>query len=118
MIVRIAKCFTFDAAHWLPHVPVGHKCNRMHGHTYRAEVVCEGEPDARGMVVDFSEIAAAWGAIQEALDHRTLNDVPGLENPTTELLTPWILARMIAAGLPVVSVRVHESSTTWCEATR
>ena len=115
MKVRIAKTFDFDAAHRLPFVADGHKCKRMHGHTYRVEVMVEGEPDDRGMVVDYAEIAAAWEPIHDAIDHRTLNEIPGLENPTTELLAPWILKRMASAVPRVVSVRVFESSTTWCE---
>lgn len=116
MKLRIAKTFDFDAAHWLPNVPEEHKCRRLHGHTYRVEVVCEGEPDERGFVCDYAEIAAAWAPMHEVLDHRELNLVPGLENPTTEVLAPWILERF-ARSLPCVAlVRVYESSTTWCEA--
>lgn len=115
-MVRIAKMFDFDAAHFLPQVREGHKCARMHGHTYSVEVVAEGEPDERGMVVDYEELAAAWGPIHAVLDHRTLNDVPGLENPTTEILAPWILERFSTAIPEVVVVRVYESSSTWCEA--
>jgi 6-pyruvoyltetrahydropterin/6-carboxytetrahydropterin synthase len=114
--VRIAKTFDFDAAHFLPFVPAGHKCGRMHGHTYRVEVVLEGEPDERGMVVDYAEIAAVWQPIFDAIDHRELNAVPGLENPTTEILAPWILERFARSFPQLVSVRVFESSSTWCEA--
>lgn len=120
MAVRISKMFDFDAAHFLPLVPDGHKCKRMHGHTYRVEIICEGEPDARGMVVDYAEIAAAWKPIESLLDHHTLNDVPGLENPTTEILAPWVLAQCLASPhIPrsiVRTVRVYESATTYCEA--
>lgn len=120
-MIRIAKTFDFDAAHHLPHVPDGHKCKRLHGHTYRVEVMCEGEIDARGMVIDYAEIAKAWAPVDRLLDHRYLNEIPGLENPTTEVLAPFILR--ILAGHPVVgpvlsAVRVYESSTTYCEATR
>jgi len=116
MKVRISKTFDFDAAHHLPHVPDDHKCKRMHGHTYRVEVVLAGYPDARGFIVDYAEIAQAWEPIHNALDHRLLNEVPGLENPTTEVLAPWILDRF-KASLPWVRlVRVYESATTWCEA--
>jgi len=116
MRVRIAKTFDFDAAHWLPFVEDAHKCKRMHGHTYRVEVTVEGEPDDRGMVVDYAEITAAWAHVFDVLDHRVLNEIPGLENPTTETLAPWILTRMASAMHQVVSVRVYESSTSWCEA--
>lgn len=115
-MVTISKTFDFDAAHFLPKVVPGHKCARLHGHTYRVEIRCEGELDERGMVCDYAEIEQAWMPLHEALDHRLLNEVPGLENPTTEVLAPWILRRMESSGLPVCAVRVYESSTTWCEA--
>lgn len=115
--VRISKKFDFDAAHWLPNVAPEHKCRRLHGHTYVVEVLCEGPTDARGMVLDYAEIAAAWEPINARLDHRLLNEVPGLENPTTEVLAPWILDAL--GGLPtLVGVRVYESSTTYCEVFR
>ena len=115
MKIRIAKMFDFDAAHFLPLVSDDHKCRRLHGHTYRVEVVCEGEPDERGMVVDYAEIASAWDPVHADIDHRLLNDIPGLQNPTTENLAPWILRRVVIAVPQVVSVRVFESATTWCE---
>jgi 6-pyruvoyltetrahydropterin/6-carboxytetrahydropterin synthase len=120
-MITIAKIFDFDAAHFLPLVPEGHKCRRMHGHTYRAEVrisvADESALDPRGMICDYAEIAAAWAPIHDLLDHRTLNDVPGLENPTTEVLAPWILRRLLRLCMVGdVSVRVYESASTWCEA--
>jgi 6-pyruvoyltetrahydropterin/6-carboxytetrahydropterin synthase len=117
MMVTLGKTFDFDAAHHLPNVPDGHKCKRMHGHTYRVELMVSGKPDERGMVCDYAEIAAAWASLHDLLDHRTLNDVPGLENPTTEILTPFILRHLqrTAPTLPWCRVRVYESATTWCE---
>lgn len=127
MKVRIAKTFDFDAAHFLPGVAPDHKCARLHGHTYRVEVICEGVPDARGMVIDYGEIAEAWKGIDALLDHRLLNEVEGLSNPTTEILAPWIHARLMAArwmqpldGDHIIAhvlkaVRVYESATTYCE---
>lgn len=117
MNIRIAKRFNFDAAHQLPKVPEGHKCRRMHGHTYCVEVVLSGPVGDDGMLVDYQDISDAWAPLFDALDHRTLNQVAGLENPTTEVLAHWILARL-RRSLPMVeAVRVHESSTTWAEAT-
>lgn len=117
MKVTICKAFTFDSAHYLTRVPEGHKCRRMHGHTYRVELICEGEPDDRGMVVDYGELAVLWDPVHALLDHRLLNEIPGLENPTTEVLAPFILALLQRAApiLPLVALRVYESSTTWCE---
>lgn len=116
--MKIAKTFDFDAAHFLPLVPDGHKCKRMHGHTYRVEIACVGARDERGMVCDYAEIAEAWAPLHAVLDHHVLNEIAGLENPTTENLAPFILAelRRLAPKLPIYSVRVYESSTTWCEA--
>lgn len=112
-MITISKTFDFDAAHFLPKVADDHKCRRMHGHTYRVEIQCVGELDERGMVVDYAEIAAAWQPLHDLLDHRTLNEVPGLENPTTEVLVGWLLERLMLPQLRCV--RVYESSTTWCE---
>jgi len=115
-IVTISKKFDFDAAHFLPNLPDGHKCKRLHGHTYLAELILRGEPDERGFVVDYAEIAAAWKPVEALLDHRLLNDIEGLETPSTEVLAPFI-ARMLLDSLPLLhAVRVYESSTTYCEA--
>lgn len=115
MIVTISKTFDFDAAHRLTQVPANHKCHRLHGHTYYVEVVLRGEVDHRGMVRDYAEIAEAWAPIHAMLDHRYLNDIEGLENPTTEVLAPFI-ARALVDELPELErVRVYESKDTWCE---
>jgi 6-pyruvoyltetrahydropterin/6-carboxytetrahydropterin synthase len=118
MMITISKKFDFDAAHRLPNVDPNHKCFRMHGHTYVAEIICAGELDSRGMVCDYEEIAQAWQPVHNAIDHRLLNEVPGLENPTTEVLAPWILERLVYSRINhvLVAVRVYESATTWCEA--
>jgi 6-pyruvoyltetrahydropterin/6-carboxytetrahydropterin synthase len=117
-LVTISKMFDFDAAHYLPSVEDGHKCKRLHGHTYRVEVGCAGVIDKRGMVLDYAEMAAAWKPIEAQLDHYCLNDIAGLENPTTEVLAPWIMARLVDALPQLVFVRVYESATTWCEVRR
>ncbi len=90
MIATLAKRFTFDAAHCLPKLPAGHKCQRLHGHTYEVEIVCRGNADARGFVVDYDEIASVWRHIHDKLDHRYLNEIPGLETPSTEHLVAWM----------------------------
>lgn len=117
-MVTICKSFDFDAAHFLPLVHAEHKCRRMHGHTYRVDLVLRGAVDKRGMVCDYAEIAAAWAPLHDLLDHRVLNDIAGLENPTTEVLAPFVLAQLVrlSPSLPWLSVRVYESSTTWCQA--
>lgn len=118
MVVTISKMFDFDAAHWLPNVEEGHKCRRLHGHTYRVEIGCSGIIDKRGMVLDYAEISAAWKPLERQLDHYCLNEIPGLENPTTEVLAPWILARLVDAIPQLKFVRVYESASTWCEVYR
>ena len=120
MVLRIAKTFDFDAAHHLPMTPDDHKCHRMHGHTYRVEIGLRGRVHANGMILDYADIASAWQPIHDALDHRVLNDIPGLENPTTEVLVEWIVERLSLGFLShnhtaLWSVRVYESSTTWVE---
>lgn len=117
-IVTISKTFDFDAAHSLPKLPKRHKCRRLHGHTYRVEILLRGEPDKRGFVADYAEIAAAWAPVHEMLDHRHLNEIEGLETPSTEVLAPFI-AHAIIDALPLLhAVRVYESNSTWCEVLR
>ena len=90
-LMTIFKEFTFDSAHYLPHVPESHKCRRMHGHTYRLRLYITGALDPRlGWVMDFADIKAAWKTIEAQLDHRCLNEVEGLANPTAEHIAAWI----------------------------
>ena len=115
LITEISREFTFEAAHRLPHVPPGHKCSRVHGHSYRVEVTLRGPVDPQfGWVVDFAELTAAWQPLQAQLDHRLLNEVPGLENPTSELLAAWVFERVSIPGVQVSKVRVCETCTSAC----
>ena len=116
MRVELTKEYRFEAAHRLPRVPPDHKCHRMHGHSFVIEVSVAGEVDeAKGWLVDFGEITAVVGPLlQRELDHRTLNDVPGLENPTSELLCSWLWGRL-APHLPGLStITVQETCTARC----
>jgi 6-pyruvoyltetrahydropterin/6-carboxytetrahydropterin synthase len=114
--MEIFKEFTFEAAHRLPNVPPGHKCHRLHGHSFSVRVYVTGPVDERlGWVVDFADLKAAFAPLHAELDHNYLNDVPGLENPTSEVLAVWIWDRLVA-GLPGLSrVRVRETCTSGCE---
>ena len=112
--VEIFKEFSFEAAHRLPHVPADHKCARLHGHSFHVRVTVSGDVDPRlGWVMDFARIKAACAEVVEALDHRYLNEVPGLENPTSEVIAVWIWHRL-RTQLPLAAVEVRETCTTGC----
>jgi 6-pyruvoyltetrahydropterin/6-carboxytetrahydropterin synthase len=111
--VEIFKTFTLESAHRLPNVPAGHKCARVHGHSFRVELHVSGAVDEHlGWVMDFAEIKQAFEPLFERLDHRYLNDVPGLENPTSENLARYIW-RELRPALPLLArVVVHETCTS------
>ncbi|MEZ4387608.1 MAG: 6-carboxytetrahydropterin synthase QueD [Candidatus Krumholzibacteriia bacterium] len=110
MRARITKAFHFDAAHFLPHVPEGHKCRRMHGHTYRVVLGLEGELDPRlGWVQDYGELKAAFAPLLRRFDHQVLNEISGLENPTAELLAVYIFEALKPALPLLADVAVCES---------
>ena len=113
---ELFKEFTFESAHRLPHVPEGHKCGRLHGHSFRVAIHIEGEVDPHtGWIRDFAEIKAIFKPIYEQLDHNYLNDIPGLENPTSEVIAKWIWDQ-VKPLLPELSkVRIHETCTSGCE---
>jgi 6-pyruvoyltetrahydropterin/6-carboxytetrahydropterin synthase len=110
-VTRIGRSFRFEAAHHLPNVPDGHRCRRLHGHNYRVEIVVRGRLDRRGFVKDFAEIDAQMAPLLDLVDHRLLNDVPGLENPTAETIAAWILVRIGDCE----RVRVYETEDCWAE---
>jgi len=113
-LMEIFREFTFEAAHRLPHVPEGHKCARLHGHSYRVAIHVHGEVGAEsGWVMDFSDIKAAFKPLLDQLDHYYLNEVPGLENPTSEVLASWIWRRL-TDRLPLSQVVVRETCTSGC----
>ncbi|MGO8670858.1 MAG: 6-carboxytetrahydropterin synthase QueD [Capsulimonadaceae bacterium] len=113
--MEIFKVFTFEAAHRLPGVPANHKCARLHGHSFRLEVHVEGPvDDEAGWVMDFADIAAAAAPVVAALDHYYLNEIDGLENPTSENIARWIWDRL-KPQLPQLSrVALHETCTAGC----
>lgn len=111
----VFRVFQVEAAHWLPHVPKDHKCARLHGHSFRIEVHVSGEPGAdSGWVMDFADLRTAFQPLFEQLDHRCLNDVDGLDNPTSEHLARWVWARL-QTDLPGLSkVVVKETCNAGC----
>ena len=113
--MELFKTFQIEAAHRLPNVPADHKCARLHGHSFRIEVHVRGPVDPHlGWVQDFADIKRAFAPLMERLDHRCLNDVPGLENPTSENLAIWIWNEL-EASLPLLSkVAVRETCTSGC----
>ncbi len=112
--MEIFKDFTFEAAHRLPHVPPGHKCARLHGHTFRVELHVRGPVGAQsGWVMDFADLKAAFRPLLERLDHHYLNEIEGLENPTSENLARWIWQRL-ECHLPLARVVVRETCTSGC----
>ena len=116
MNVELRKTYRFEAAHRLPHVPPDHKCFSMHGHSFAVEIGVRGPVDPRlGWLQDFGAITAIVEPLLKAeLDHRTLNDVPGLENPTSELLCVWLWRRLRPQLEHLDSITVHETCTARC----
>jgi len=113
--MEIFKEFTLEAAHRLPNVPPGHKCARLHGHSFRVTVCVSGDVgDVTGWVLDFADLKAAFAPIDAALDHQYLNDVPGLENPTSENLARWIWERMITTLPGLSRIEIRETCTSGC----
>ncbi len=113
--VEIFKEFSFEAAHRLPNVPEGHKCARLHGHSFQLRIYVGGQPDPQtGWIMDFGDIKAAFKPIYEQLDHYYLNDIEGLENPTSENLAIWIWDRL-KPTLPSLSrLEIRETCTSGC----
>lgn len=113
--MEIFREFTFEAAHRLPNVPPGHKCARLHGHSFRVGVHVEGEVDAdAGWVVDFAELGGAFEPLLARLDHFYLNEIEGLENPTSENLAVWIWDRLEGSLPGLCRVVVRETCTSGC----
>lgn len=111
----IFKEFTFEAAHRLPYVPADHKCHRLHGHSFRVEIHVSGEVDpSTGWILDFAEIKAAFEPLYNQLDHNYLNEIPGLDNPTSENLAAWIWKRLDLTLPGLSQVVVRETCTSGC----
>ncbi len=113
--MELRKTFQFEAAHHLPHLPEDHKCRRLHGHSFQVDVVVDGPCDPQlGWVMDYAEISQAFKPLWEQLDHHYLNEIEGLENPTSERVALWIWAHL-RPSLPLLKeVVVAETCTARC----
>lgn len=115
MHVSLSKSFGFEAAHWLPTFSDGHKCRRMHGHSFKVTIVIEGEVRPEdGYLIDFGDIKKLTTPIEEALDHRCLNEIEGLENPTSEMIAKWIWDRLHEKLPLLAEIQVSETCTSAC----
>ena len=113
--MKIFKEFRFEAAHRLPNVPDGHKCARLHGHSFLIKVEVEGTVGTdSGWVMDFSKIADAFNPILARLDHHYLNEIPGLENPTSEVLARWIWSELHPQLTELSTIEIRETCTSGC----
>jgi 6-pyruvoyltetrahydropterin/6-carboxytetrahydropterin synthase len=116
MIVRLTREFTFEAAHYLPRAPEGHKCRRLHGHSFRVEVMVEGPVDPEtGWFLDYGVIREQVEPIRARLDHYCLNEIEGLENPTSEHLARWIWERLKPSLPSLARIVVAETCESRCE---
>ncbi len=113
--MELRKTFQIESAHRLPNVPTGHKCARLHGHSWRIEVAIEGPVgNDTGWVMDYADLKAAFQPIHDRIDHNYLNEIPGLENPTSERLAVW-LWNELKPRLPLLSeLVIAETCTSRC----
>jgi len=113
--MEIYKKFTFEAAHLLPNVEKGHKCGQLHGHSFTVIIYAEGDVvDPYGWIVDFGYIKTAFKPILDRLDHSYLNEIEGLENPTSENLAVWIWDKLWAKFPKLSKVVVNETCSSGC----
>jgi 6-pyruvoyltetrahydropterin/6-carboxytetrahydropterin synthase len=113
--MEIFRVFQIEAAHFLPNVPEGHKCRRLHGHSFRIEVHVGGEVGAEtGWVMDFADLKRAFQPLFDQLDHHCLNDIEGLKNPTSENLARWVWRRLQPALPGLTRIIVQETCTAGC----
>jgi 6-pyruvoyltetrahydropterin/6-carboxytetrahydropterin synthase len=115
MRARLTKDFSFEAAQTLPSAPPGHKCRRLHGHSFKIEVSVEGDIDpTRGWVYDHAEISEAMKPLLKMLDHSYLNEIEGLENPTIENMAAWFWKKLASRCAGLCQIVVHETPTARC----
>ena len=114
-LVELVRDFQFEAAHYLPNLPPSHKCRRMHGHSFKGEIAVRGAIDPQtGWLIDFAELKAILLPVIERLDHYLLNEIPGLENPTSERLAVWIWEQILPSLPHLHRVTIAETCTSRC----
>jgi len=114
-VVELVKDFRFEAAHYLPNLPEAHKCRRTHGHSFRGEIAVRGPVDPEiGWVIDFADLKRAIQPVVDRLDHYLLNEVEGLQNPTSELLAVWIWEKLRSQLPGLARVTIEETCTSRC----
>ena len=114
--MELRKTFQFEAAHLLPHLPKSHKCRRLHGHSFRFDVIVEGDVEpAKGYLIDYGDIKAAVEQIVKRLDHYYLNEIEGLSNPTSEVIAKWLWEQIKPALPQLAEVVIYETCTSRCE---
>ncbi len=112
MRMELRKSFQFEAAHLLPHLPLAHKCRRLHGHSFKVELVVAGECDPKlGWLMDYADIKSVFTPVWEKLDHHYLNEIPGLENPTSENIAAWVWQQLKPRLPLLLEVAVAETCT-------
>lgn len=113
--MKIFKEFSFEAAHRLPNVPENHKCARLHGHSFQIKISIEGDVgNTTGWVMDFSDISAAFEPIRKRLDHYYLNEIEGLENPTSETIAQWVWLKLKPSLPFLTQIEIRETCTSGC----
>ena len=113
--VELVKDFSFEAAHLLPNVPEGHKCRRLHGHSFRGQIAVRGEVDPQtGWLIDFADLKRAIDPIVHRLDHYYLNEIEGLDNPTSERVAVWIWEQIAPSVPGLYRVTIEETCTSRC----
>lgn len=114
-LMKVFKDFELESSRRLPNLPNGHKCARVHGHSFRVRITVAGEVGTgTGWIIDFADIYSAFSPLSEQLDHRYLNDIEGLENPTSENLAMWIWERLQPVLPGLSEIQINETSTSGC----
>ena len=109
----IYKSFSFDSAHYLPRVPAGHKCGGMHGHTYTLKVFISGVPEPHsGWILDYTDLKKEINPLIDMLDHKILNDIPGLENPTSEQVSIWLWDKIKPVFPGLIRIELNETPSS------